>query len=219
MPETIDAAPGRWRKRLLIGGVLLLLLVGGGIAALLSAYPPERIAALVAEQVSARTGRDFAIRGKLSYRVLPRIAVVAEGLALANAPWGSRKDMLQVERAAFELELWPLLQGRIRIGSVELDGVDLLLETDRGGTGNWVLSAPKTESAPAPADPKAAAQSFELGAVRLRKVAVTYRDGGTEQQTRTRELRSGPKCGRPPGRRRMGLAAATLARVWPIGAH
>ena len=111
MPETVDAAPRRWRKRLLIGGALLVLLVVVGTIALLRTYPPERVAALVAEQVRARTGRDFAIRGQLSYRLLPRIAVVAEGLALGNAPWGSRKDMLRVERAALELELWPLLQG------------------------------------------------------------------------------------------------------------
>ena len=31
MPETVDATPRRWRRRLLIGGVLLALLIGGGI--------------------------------------------------------------------------------------------------------------------------------------------------------------------------------------------
>ncbi len=194
MPETVDAAPRRWRRRLLIGGVLLALLIGGGTVALLRSFSPERVAALIADQVRTRTGRDFAIRGQLSYQVLPRIAVVAEGLALGNAPWGSRKDMLRVERAAFELELWPLLRGRMQVGSVELEGVDLLLETDRQGVGNWVLSepqqareptavaAPSTPLAPPPSDINASPQAFELDTLRLRRVAIAYRSGGTTQQ-------------------------------------
>jgi uncharacterized protein involved in outer membrane biogenesis len=192
MPETVDATPRRWRRRLLIGGVLLALLIGGGAVALLRGFSPERVAALVADQVRTRTGRDFAIRGPLSYQLLPRIAVVAEGLALGNAPWGSRKDMLRVERAAFELELWPLLWGRAQVGSVELEGVDLLLETDRQGVGNWVLSAPQPAreptalpapaSAPPAGDKNLSPQAFELDTLRLRRVAIAYRSGGTTQQ-------------------------------------
>lgn len=197
MPETVDAAPRRWRRRLLIGGVLLALLVGGTVA-LLRGFSPERVTALVADEVRARTGRDFSIRGPLTYQVLPRIAVVAEGLALGNAPSGSRKDMLRVERAAFELELWPLLRGRMQVGSVELEGVDLLLEADREGVGNWVLlepeqareptglpastPAPTPSSDPAPAESNATPRAFELDALRLRRVVIAYRSGGTTQQ-------------------------------------
>lgn len=164
----------RWTKRLLVAAAALALLLGGGYLTLVIGFPPERIAALAADQVSARTGRDFRIDGKLSWRVLPRVAVVAHGLVLGNAPWGSRKEMLRVERAAAELALWPLLKGDFKVGSIELDGVDLLLETDRHGGGNWTLS-PRGQDASGPPAGSASSRSFELDRVRLRNVAITYR--------------------------------------------
>ena len=82
----MGANTARWKKRLIAAAAALALLIGGGYAALVVAFPPERIAALAGDQVSARTGRDFRIDGKLSWRVLPRIAVVADRLVLGNAP-------------------------------------------------------------------------------------------------------------------------------------
>ena len=195
MPETADAAPRRWRKPLLIAGALLLLIVGGGTVALLSAYPPERIAALVAEQVHANTGREiFADRGKLTYRVPPRIAVVAEGLRAANAPRGSRKESLRVERAAFEPSC-----GRCC----------------RGGSGSaaWSSTASICCSRPTvraratrcfprrtlgvlrhPPTPRLHRKSFELDARAAQgRRHLPRRCNGAS--ARTRELRSGPDAG------------------------
>lgn len=175
--------PPRWRTRLLVAGAGLALLIGGGYAALVLAFPPERIAALAAEQVSVRSGREFRIDGKLSWRLLPRIAVVADRLVLGNAAWGSRKDMARITHAAFELELWPLLRGDVKVGSVELEGVDLLLETDRHGEGNWVFSPPRVSDGGSGAE-SGASRSVVLDALRLRDVTITYldaRDPGARQ--------------------------------------
>lgn len=176
-------SPGasRWPRRLLVAAGVFALLVIGGYLALVFGFPPERVAALASEQVSARTGREFRIDGKLAWRVLPRIAVVADGVVLGNAPWGSRKEMLRVEHAALDLEPWPLLRGEIKVGSVELTGVDLLLETDRAGNGNWVIAAPrKPETEPGASG--AAARTPAIDALRLRDVKVTYLDRGARHE-------------------------------------
>ncbi|HRP27635.1 MAG TPA: AsmA family protein [Burkholderiaceae bacterium] len=177
----------RWKKRLIVAAAVLALLIGGGYAALEIAFPPERIAALAGDQVSARTGRDFRIDGTLSWRVLPRIAVVADRLVLGNAPWGSRKEMVRVQRAAFELELWPLLQGDIRVGSVELDGVDVLLEVDRNGEGNWVFSRPAQGGSGSSGESQDS-RSFELDVLRLRDAVIGYRDARNPGVQRTLAL-------------------------------
>lgn len=187
MPEALELARRRWPKRLLIGAALLAVLVAGGYVALLRSFPPERIAVFAAEQVRARTGRDFAIEGGLRYRIFPRLAVVARGLVLGNAPWGTRKDMLRVERAALDLELWPFLQGRFQVRSVEFDGVDLWFETDRKGAGNWVFTAPSADRVAAPVGSNASRPSIELDALRLRTVTVTYRGGGGKAREFTLE--------------------------------
>ena len=140
----------RWPRLLLSGlaGVALLLVIA--YVALNKAFPPERLAAMLSEQVRKTTGRDFAVRGALSIRLLPRIGVAADDVVLGNAPWGTRKDMLVVQHARFDIALWPLLQGLVDIASVSFDGVELLLETDRNGVGNWAMGRDGDSNMPAP---------------------------------------------------------------------
>lgn len=173
----------RWSKWLLGALALLALLLVGGYVTLQQLLPAERLATLLAQQVAQRTGRSLRIDGKLNYRLLPRISVVAEGLALANAPWGSRPDMLKVENAELDLRLWPLLHGEMQIDKVALQGLDLLLETNREGVGNWNLPALTTASSGSAQAPAAQRPAFELARLHLAKAHVVYRDGrsGTTQ--------------------------------------
>ncbi|HEU5294731.1 MAG TPA: AsmA family protein [Burkholderiaceae bacterium] len=136
-----------WRIALVVLGAAVLVLAGAYVA-LLRAFPPARLAELLSEQVRAATGRDFRIGGGLSLQLLPTIAVVAKDVVFANAPWGSRPEMATVKRAAFEVAVSPLLDGQLHVLSVDIDGADVLLETDERGRANWIFardeSAPKT---------------------------------------------------------------------------
>ena len=166
------------RPRLLLGSLAgIVLLLGAAYAALNWAFPPERLAALLSEQVRQTTGRDFAVRGALSIRLLPRIGVAAADVVLGNAPWGTRKDMLVVRQARFDIALWPLLQGRVDIASVSFDGADLLLETDRNGVGNWAMGRDGDKGPPsAPADGDAPLR-LQLAHLSLSDAKLAYRDG------------------------------------------
>lgn len=176
---TTSSRSRRWRIALLVLGVVVLLLVAAFVA-LTRAFPPARLAALLADGVQAATGREFRIGGGLSFRLLPTIAVVAEGVSLGNAPWGSRKEMASVKRAAFEIAVSPLLHGQLHVLRVALDGADVLLETDEQGHPNWIFSAgadPKaTGSTPsATASPTA----VNLDRLVLSDARITYRIGPT----------------------------------------
>ena len=81
-----------WRIVLVALGVLAMLLVAGYVA-LLRAFPPQRLAALLSDEIRSATGRDFRIVGALSFRLWPTIAVVAEDVTLGNAAWGTRREM------------------------------------------------------------------------------------------------------------------------------
>ena len=167
----------RWPRLLLsmLGGLVLLLALA--YVVLNQLFPPQRLAALLSEQVRQATGRDFAVRGPLSIRVLPRIGVAAQDVVLGNAPWGTRKNMLTVQHARFDIALWPLLRGQVDIASVSFDGVDLLLETDARGVGNWVMaSAPKEGTAPTAAG-GVSSYDLQLSQLQLRNATIGYRDG------------------------------------------
>ncbi len=176
----------RWPRLLLgiVGGIVLLLVIA--YVALNQAFPPERLAAMLSDQVRKTSGRDFAVRGPLSIRLLPRIGVAADDVVLGNAPWGTRKDMLMVQHARFDIALWPLLQGLVDIASVSFDGVDLLLETNRNGVGNWAMGREGDNSTPAPAGGSSAPVRLHLSSLTLSNAKLAYRDGrssSTQQVT------------------------------------
>jgi uncharacterized protein involved in outer membrane biogenesis len=161
-----------WRIAGIVLAVIVLLLLAAAIG-LRMAFPPARISALLAEQVTAATGRAFRIDGDLSIRLLPTIAVRANDVALANAEWGSRPDMARFRRAAFDVSLKDLLDRRIRILSIEVEGADLLLETDGAGRYNWQM-APGAQAAGKAAAPPPLA----LDRLLLSQVHIGYRDAG-----------------------------------------
>lgn len=168
----------RW-PRLLLGGLVGLVLLGVvAYVALNQAFPPERLSAMLSEQVRKTTGRDFAVGGPLSIRLLPRIGVAASDVVLGNAPWGTRKDMLTVQHARFDIALWPLLRGVLDIARTSFDGVDLLLETDRNGIGNWAMGGPGNGKAPASPDGGGATPlRLQLAHLSLSDAKLAYRDG------------------------------------------
>jgi len=176
-----DGAPARpWLR---IGAIALAgvgLLIGAVYVALVVAFPPARLAALLADKVKAATGREFRIDGGLSIRVVPSIAIQARDVVLGNAAWGSRPDMLTVRRAAIDVSPGALLQGELRILRIEVEGVDALLESDGAGRYNWQFTpaaSPTAETKAAPADADARAPRFELERVVASDVLVAYRDG------------------------------------------
>jgi len=182
--KTFILSPRGWRITAIVFGVVVALLLAV-YAALMWAFPPQRLSALLAEQVKSKTGRDFRIGGGLSIRLLPRIAVVAEDVAIGNAEWGSRPDMVTLQRAAFEVSLRPLLHGVVHVLSVDVQGADVLLESDARGRANWMF-APQGASPAAPAASAASAAGdatvgFDLDRVTVADARITYRDAVDEK--------------------------------------
>ena len=166
-----------WPRLLISGLVLLALLLGLLFVVLNWLFPPQRLAELLSAQVSAATGRDFAVRGAVSIRLLPRIGVATDHVVLANAPWGSRKDMLVVKQARFDIAPWPLLQGLVDIASVSFSGVDLLLETDRNGVGNWVMPGSAAGGTPPGEGSGRAPLRLAVSQLSLADARLAWRDG------------------------------------------
>jgi uncharacterized protein involved in outer membrane biogenesis len=81
--------------------------------------------------------------------------------------------MLKVKHTAFEIALKPLLDGEIRILKVNLEGADLLLETDRGGRANWRFSSDQNPAS------KSTIPVFAVEQLSITGAKITYRDGAT----------------------------------------
>lgn len=151
-------------------GVLIVALVVAAVAVLKS-MDFNQYRGLIAEQVKAATGRDLTIAGNLELKISLVPAIAVEGVTFANAPWGSRPAMATVRKFAAEVELLPLLTGEIRINRVVLDGLDLLLESDAQGRGNWELATTPSAGGGGPG------RLPVVKKIHLNDVKVAYRDG------------------------------------------
>lgn len=204
-----------------VAGVVLLLVAGLGVA--LATLDFGRFAGPVAAQVERVTGRALAFEGEVSLRLLPRPSLSLRDVVLANAPGGSRPQMLRIGRLEAELELWPLVvQRRLHIVKLVARDADLLLERDAEGRGNWEMGAAAGAAAPAP-EPAGKAPVVRSGAgglplvdtMELVNVAVGWRDaraGGEARSVLLRELRLSSRTGE-----RISVSGALVHREQVVG--
>jgi len=168
----------RWLRLVAIALAGIALVVGAIYIALVMAFPPDRLVVLLGQQVKAATGRDLRIDGGLSFRVLPTIAIQARDVVLGNAAWGSRPEMVKVRRAAIDVSPAALLRGELHILRIDVEGVDLLLESDGAGRHNWQFDSPTSAGRDATSTRAGEGGSrFELERLVASEVLVAYRDG------------------------------------------
>ena len=167
--------------------VVLVAVVVAGVV-VLNSLDPNRYRGFVADEVEAATGRKLTITGDLGLDISLNPAIVVENVALANASWGSRPEMATVKRLEAEVELIPLFSGDVRVTRMRLEGLDILLETNAKGQGNWEFatqSGKKPETRPTgggkgeEAVPTAPTILPLLKEVHGTDLKLTYRDGRT----------------------------------------
>ncbi|MGG5822788.1 AsmA family protein [Falsiroseomonas sp. HW251] len=164
--------------------ILLAIVVALPLAAFVATrvlVNPDTIRPRLVAAVEGATGRRLSL-GDVSLGLSLRPTLVLKDVALANAPGGSRPEMLTARRVEVQAALLPLLSGRIELARVELEAPDLLLETDAQGRGNWVFAPPEQQPAGAPSRPAAPRRPMELslGALTVTEGRVTWRGARTE---------------------------------------
>ena len=146
----------------------------------LNDYKPEIIA-----KVKQATGRDLIIGGDIELEILLTPAIAVNGVRFANAAWGSRLDMVKIDRFEAQVTLLPLLSSVIDVQKIVLFGADILLEKNAAGKANFVFSG-GGKSAPS----SSGAHSTSGGGkpaipvvrhVTIEKAVVTYKDAASGQ--------------------------------------
>ena len=168
----LPSVKGYWRLGIIIVACGALLF-SAAYFALVAAFPPARLVAMLGEEVKRTSGRDFRVNGELSIRFLPTLAVVANDVALSNAEWGTRLEMVTLQQVAFEIALRPLLEHEIRILSVDVKGADALLESNGKGGFNWMFARNEATAG----EYGASLPVIDLERLTLSGVRITYRDG------------------------------------------
>lgn len=164
------------------GLILKLALVAAALAVVVlvavvksidvNAYRPQLAA--IAKQA---TGRDLDIKGRLSLKLSASPSLVAEAVTLANAPWGSRPEMMRIGRIEAQIGLLPLLAREIRVDRLVLVEPDILLEQDGKGGNNWQFPAGGA-GAGIGRSAGLMGMRFDLSVVRIERGRVEWRRAG-----------------------------------------
>lgn len=152
------------------GGAILLLALAGAVT-LHALVDPERLKEIAREKAHAAWGLDLQV-GEASLDLWPLPALHAEGIALSNAEWAEAPYLLRADSLDARLELLALLTGKVRLKSLDVEGVRVELETSADGTSNlpsW--SGPGASSASA-SDP------LNLTRVRIKDADIHQRKKG-----------------------------------------
>lgn len=104
------------------------------------------------EQVRKVTGRELAARVPLTVKLGLEPAMVAEGVTLSNAGWGSRPELARVRKLTLFLDPVSLFLGELKIGRVLLEGADIIVERNEVADANLDMLPPPDGSGPHPGE-------------------------------------------------------------------
>lgn len=172
-------------RKLLIGiAVVIVLLVAAALAAPFF-IPVDTYKGQLVAAVKQATGRDLTINGKVSFSILPTLAVEAHDVAFANPPGAASNNMATLSSLELRLKLLPLLSRRLVLDKLVLVDPVIALEIDKQGRPNWQFATPAPgAAAPHPAASPAPAASgggnplggLSLNDIELENGSISYLD-------------------------------------------
>ena len=172
---------------IIIGGVVALLLIATvGIALF---FDPNDYRENIAAEVKSTLGRELVIEGDIELSVFPWLAIEIGRTRLGNAAGFGEQPFASFEQARLSVRLLPLVfGGNLRVGTAELDSLQLNLAINKDGRSNWqdfIDAADAAETAPA-SDTEAsdASVALEISGIEVRNASLDYSDAQTGDQYR-----------------------------------
>ena len=157
---------------------VLLGLIAITLVAVKLLVNPDDFKPRIVNAVRESTGRDLSLPGDLKLGVFPWVSVEFGPASLSNPVGFPTTPFVAVRHVALRVRLLPLLRKQLQIGRIEIDGLDLRLEKNAAGKGNWEdLGGPKGPQAASQPGASASAQSLkDLGGIQIRESRLSYQE-------------------------------------------
>jgi len=192
---------------LCLAGLVGLIVVG--LAAVWLLFDPNDYKADIERLVEERTHRRLTLQGDLKLSVFPWLALQMGPAQLHERAGFGDQPFVSVENVRLSVKLLPLLQGRVEVGQVQLDGPSIRLITDESGRHNWsdLAAGDETASESTPTDSTPSIASARLAGIEISKGSVVLEDRKekTRRAVRDFELSTGPVTSGQPFDLRLSL--------------
>ncbi|MBK5937269.1 AsmA family protein [Halorhodospira halophila] len=93
----------------------------------------DEIAAVAEDEL----GREVAIEGEIRWSLFPWLGIETGRITIADADGFHEAPFAELERAAVGVRAWPLLQGELHAGRLEIDQPVVRLMRDEAGEASW----------------------------------------------------------------------------------
>ena len=155
-----------------------MALLGAALLAVWLLVNPNDYKGRIAAAVKESTGRELKLAGDIKLSVFPWVALEVGPASLGNPPGFGDEPFLSFTHAALRVRLLPLLQQRLEVARVEIDGLDLRLRKKEDGRPNWeaVRPAPEPSTGGAEARPQGMRLFDALADLRIHNGHVSYHD-------------------------------------------
>ena len=188
--------PRRRRKRrsykrpiqILVALAVVCALPFAALAIAVATVNPNRLKPRIEATISQALGRQFTIHGNVSFQGTFWPTIIADDITVANAPGGSRHDMVLMDEMQMDLSPTAALTGRTVLSNLVLLRPDILLETEPNGLGNWQIAetpstrpgaAAKPAAQPASAAEASAVSRITLQTLHVHDAHITWRNRAT----------------------------------------
>jgi uncharacterized protein involved in outer membrane biogenesis len=129
----------------------------------------------ISSQISSKLDRRFEIQGDLDVDMAWTPRIIVNKIELANADWGSKPEMLTLDRIEFSIRLPDLLKGDVVLPEIKLSKPRVLLEKNAKGKGNWAFKTDEKDETERTEIPK-------IGRLTVEDSKLVYRDPTTDTE-------------------------------------
>jgi uncharacterized protein involved in outer membrane biogenesis len=170
----------RWKWFMAIGALTVVVLITA-VYAYLNAYDYNKLKPRIARMVKDATGRKLDLAGEVDLAIGFSPALVVRDVTLANASWASQPKMLKIDELRAQVRLLPLLFRDVELKNIGFKGVDVALETNPDGVGNWEFAV---DQSPIQRARTLKATEINIDNIRIENLNLTLHDGKTKSAKR-----------------------------------
>ena len=182
--------------------VLVFILIVAAAVILPMVIDPNDYKPQIIEAVKQQTGRDLVIEGDIGLSVFPKVGLNLGKTSLSNAAGFEGKAFASMDAVNIKVALMPLLDKKVEMDEIILQGLALNLQRNKEGTTNWddLAKKPaadkqaKPEAKKAEAADQAQLESLAIGGIRVENANILWQDeqNGQRYEIRSFNLITGP---------------------------
>ena len=175
--------------------VVVVVLVVAAVVIVPMVVTPNDYKPQIIEMVKQQTGRDLAIEGDIGLSVFPKIGLNLGRTSLSNAAGFGQQAFASVQAVNIQVALLPLLDKKVEMDEVVLQGLSLNLQRNPAGKTNWQdLMAKPAEKTTEKSGEAPQLESLVIGGVRIENANILWQDSqqGQRYEIKAFNLITGP---------------------------